>query len=78
MELVIFRIIQEGLTNIHRHSGSNVAKIRMARESRCVLLEVEDRGKGMSSEKAGGDSITGNGSRFKGECANESYNLAAK
>ncbi|HXP70131.1 MAG TPA: sensor histidine kinase, partial [Candidatus Dormibacteraeota bacterium] len=51
MELAVFRLVQECLTNIHRHSGSKVATIRMKRAGRCVFLEVEDSGSGISPEK---------------------------
>jgi PAS domain S-box-containing protein len=51
MELAIFRVVQEGLTNIHRHSGSEKAKIRIAREDDRILIDVEDCGKGMSPER---------------------------
>ena len=50
-ELAVFRLVQECLTNIHRHSGSKVAAIRMKRAGRCVFLEVEDSGSGISPEK---------------------------
>lgn len=51
MELLIFRVIQECLTNIHKHSASETAIIRLTRSSTNILLVVEDHGKGMSSEK---------------------------
>ena len=51
METTIFRIVQECLTNIHRHSGSPVARIRLARTSTLVCVEVEDEGKGIPVEK---------------------------
>jgi signal transduction histidine kinase len=51
MELVIFRIVQESLTNVHRHSGSKNAMIRIDRDSERVLLEIQDQGRGMSAEK---------------------------
>jgi signal transduction histidine kinase len=47
----MFRLVQECLTNVHRHSGSNKALIRIARESESVSLEVEDEGPGISTEK---------------------------
>ncbi len=47
LETAIFRVVQECLTNIHRHSGSRVAAIRVAREGNEVKLEVRDQGKGM-------------------------------
>lgn len=48
MELVIFRLVQECLTNIHRHSESEIASIRIARESNQIALDIRDQGKGMS------------------------------
>jgi PAS domain S-box-containing protein len=51
VELAIFRLVQESLTNIHRHSGSKTALIRVAREADKVCVEVQDRGKGMSKER---------------------------
>lgn len=51
LETAIFRIVQECLTNIHRHSGSQVARIRIGRSDGQVSLEVEDRGKGIPPEK---------------------------
>ncbi len=51
MELVLFRVVQESLTNIHRHSGSKTANIRIARDSKQITLEVHDSGKGMSRER---------------------------
>jgi two-component system, NarL family, sensor kinase len=51
LELAIFRIVQECLTNVHRHSGSKVAAIRLKRDERSIFLEVEDEGSGISPEK---------------------------
>ena len=51
LEMVVFRLVQEGLTNIHRHSGSPWAKIRLIRSPDTVHLEIVDGGKGISSEK---------------------------
>jgi PAS domain S-box-containing protein len=51
LELVIFRLVQESLTNIHRHSGSKTAKIRIARKPDAINLDVQDHGSGMSSKK---------------------------
>jgi PAS domain S-box-containing protein len=50
-ELAVFRIVQECLTNIHRHSGSNTAAIRIQKEHDRLTLEVQDHGKGISLEK---------------------------
>src|SRR5208283_1095312 len=51
LELVMFRLVQECLTNIHRHSGSKIAAIQVARAGDRVLLEVQDEGEGISPEK---------------------------
>jgi signal transduction histidine kinase len=50
-ELVLFRLVQEALTNISRHSGSPTARIRLVRrtteDGHEVVLTIEDAGKGM-------------------------------
>jgi PAS domain S-box-containing protein len=51
MELAIFRVVQECLTNIHRHSGSKTAVIRVSRTGETVRTEVRDQGKGISPER---------------------------
>ena len=50
LETAIFRIIQEALTNIHRHSGSHTASIQLTVAGEEVLLAVSDQGKGIHSE----------------------------
>jgi PAS domain S-box-containing protein len=54
LELTIFRIVQEALTNIHRHSGSRTATIRLSRDAERVMLDIQDYGKGISPEKLAG------------------------
>jgi PAS domain S-box-containing protein len=49
-ELALFRMVQEGLGNIHRHSGSATATIRLARETDRVSLELKDTGHGVPAE----------------------------
>jgi PAS domain S-box-containing protein len=46
-ELCIFRVVQECLTNIHRHSSSPTASIRLSRTAKEVRLEVRDSGTGI-------------------------------
>lgn len=46
VEVAVFRIFQESLTNIHRHSGSPTAEVRLWLEDGNIILEVKDRGKG--------------------------------
>lgn len=50
LETAIFRIVQESLTNVFRHSGSPTAEIRLSRRARIVNLEVSDRGGGIPQE----------------------------
>ena len=57
----MFRIIQEALTNVHRHSGANVADIRILRDAEQVLLEVKDNGRGIPKEVLRRFSETGAG-----------------
>jgi PAS domain S-box-containing protein len=45
-ELAMFRVLQESLTNVHRHSGSKTAEVRLLTENDNAVLEVEDKGKG--------------------------------
>jgi two-component system, NarL family, sensor kinase len=46
-ETALFRIVQESLTNIHRHAGSETARIRLRRDAETLVLEIEDRGHGI-------------------------------
>jgi len=51
LETAIFRVVQECLTNIHRHSESAVAKIRLRQRDNQILVDVQDEGKGIPPEK---------------------------
>ncbi len=51
MEIAIFRMVQECLTNIHRHSGGTSAAIRVHEQDHRIVVEVQDRGKGIPLEK---------------------------
>ena len=51
LELVLFRFIQEAVTNIHRHSGAKRAWISISRSEDEVTAEVRDNGTGMSPER---------------------------
>jgi signal transduction histidine kinase len=50
-ETAIFRMVQECLTNIHRHSESPIARVRLSRSDGSVRVEVADRGKGIAPSK---------------------------
>jgi PAS domain S-box-containing protein len=51
MELSLFRVVQESLTNIQRHSGSFSAKIQLIRDPQWILLRVSDAGRGFPTNK---------------------------
>jgi signal transduction histidine kinase len=51
IELTLFRVVQEGLGNVHRHAGCRTARIRLVRRPGEVMLEISDRGLGMTAEK---------------------------
>jgi two-component system NarL family sensor kinase len=46
-ELTLFRVTQEALNNVYRHSGSSTAAVRLLHESHSVVLEITDLGQGM-------------------------------
>src|SRR6202795_286025 len=50
LELALFRVLQESLTNVHRHSGSSRASVRLLTRNRAVILQVTDAGKGTESK----------------------------
>ena len=50
VEITLFRIVQESLTNVHRHSASASASVRLRRSGAEVVVEIEDQGIGVSFE----------------------------
>jgi signal transduction histidine kinase len=50
IELALFRVLQESLTNVHRHSGASAADILIRRSPGQVILAVTDNGRGMGQE----------------------------
>ena len=50
-ELVLFRVLQESLTNVHRYSGASAASVRLRRENDLLNLEVTDNGNGIPEER---------------------------
>lgn len=47
VEMALFRVLQESLGNVHRHSSSPVARIRLTRDDQHVCLEIGDEGRGL-------------------------------
>jgi two-component system, NarL family, sensor kinase len=66
MELVVFRLVQECLTNIHRHSGSKAASIRIVREGNLLTVDIQDQGKGMSAARLAEIQSQGSGVGIRG------------
>jgi len=66
LELVLFRFIQEALTNIHRHASATKASIIMSRSQAHVTAEVRDNGSGMSAERLRQVSSGGSGLGIRG------------
>ena len=52
-EIALFRVLQESLTNVHRHSESPTAKVRLSLDNGSVVLEIGDEGKGMEFQHFG-------------------------
>jgi signal transduction histidine kinase len=51
IETALFRVVQEALTNVHRHSGASVVEVRVDVDAEQVWLEVKDNGRGMSHDR---------------------------
>jgi two-component system CheB/CheR fusion protein len=57
VELALFRVIQESLSNIHRHSGAKTARILLTRTPQALTLEIHDDGKGIAKEMLTGSAM---------------------
>jgi signal transduction histidine kinase len=66
MELTIFRLVQECLTNIHRHSGSKTADITVWTDDRELGLEIRDQGRGIPPERLAFIQAQGGGVGIRG------------
>ncbi len=53
IETTIFRVIQESLTNVYRHSKSESARVEVEKEAECVVVRVRDYGKGFPPDLSG-------------------------
>jgi len=54
IETALFRVLQESLTNVHRHSGTSEVDVRFWREAQTAILEVRDYGRGIPEELLSG------------------------
>lgn len=50
IETVLFRVLQEALTNVHRHSRSQSVQVRLATKAHAITLSIQDHGKGIPPE----------------------------
>jgi signal transduction histidine kinase len=51
MEVALFRVLQEGLTNVHRHSGASEASVLFQQGAEVAILEIRDYGRGIAEER---------------------------
>ena len=51
VEIVLFRVLQESLTNVTKHSGTRIVEVFLESNDRSVILSVRDYGRGISAEK---------------------------
>ena len=61
-ELALFRVLQESLTNVLRHSGSTSAEVRLYSDGETAVLSIRDCGKGIPTDKVNSFNQTGAGS----------------
>jgi signal transduction histidine kinase len=50
-ELVLFRVLQESLTNVHRHSGASTASVLLVHDDDHLTLEISDNGGGIPQDR---------------------------
>ena len=51
---VVYQVVREALTNVRRHSGSSICRVRMAFAAKPFLIEIADEGRGLDSPRLGG------------------------
>jgi hypothetical protein len=51
IEIALFRVLQEGLTNVHRHSGASEVMVSFQYQLRTIVLEIRDNGRGIPAER---------------------------
>jgi hypothetical protein len=51
IEIALFRVLQEGLTNVHRHSGASEVMVSFQYQRRNIVLEIRDNGRGIPAER---------------------------
>jgi signal transduction histidine kinase len=51
IEIALFRVLQESLTNVHRHAGATEVMVRFQRDPDNIILEIRDNGRGIPAER---------------------------
>ena len=57
LELSLYRMVQEALTNVVKHSGAKTVQINICHEDSKLVLSIEDDGKGFDTEKMSCDKV---------------------
>ena len=63
---VVNQVVREALTNVRKHSGSSICRVRMHFAARPFLIEVSDEGRGFVSSQAHGYGLVGMRERAAG------------
>jgi signal transduction histidine kinase len=61
--LTVYRVVQEGLTNVARHAGARHAWVELSRRGDVLRVRVSDDGVGPGAERARGSGLVGIGER---------------
>ena len=63
---VVYQVVREALTNVRRHSGSAICRVKMAFAARPFMIEVSDEGRGLAPSRSGGYGLVGMRERAAG------------
>jgi signal transduction histidine kinase len=63
---VVYQVVREALTNVRRHSGSSICRVKMAFAAKPFMIEVSDEGRGFTSTPSGGYGLVGMRERAAG------------
>jgi two-component system sensor histidine kinase NreB len=56
VQLAVFRVVQEALTNVVRHSGATAIRVRVARSASVLRITIADNGRGFEADAVSADS----------------------
>jgi len=63
---VVYQVVREALTNVRRHSGSSICRVRMAFAARPFMIAIADEGRGLAAGRPGGYGLVGMRERSAG------------